>query len=82
LQHALAGGGYTSSSGTSFAVPFAAIAAARLRLLQPAEDARQVLSKTAEDLGVPGRDEIYGYGLLRLAPVSPTLQVSLATNDK
>jgi DNA-binding ferritin-like protein len=82
LQHALAGGGYTSSSGTSFAVPFAAIAAARVRLLQPTQDARQVLSQTAEDIGLPGRDDIYGYGLLRLAPLSPALQVSLTTNGK
>ncbi len=65
LLHAKAGGGYTVSSGTSFAVPFAATAAARLRQLQPAANALELLYDSAEDLGPPGRDEIYGYGLLR-----------------
>lgn len=66
LMHADAeGGGYTTSSGTSFAVPFAATAAARLRHLAPSADIRELLIRSAEDLGPPGRDEIYGYGLLR-----------------
>jgi hypothetical protein len=55
-----------ASSGTSFAVPFAAAAAARLKFLRPADHARQLISDTAEDLGEPGRDEVYGFGLLRL----------------
>ena len=71
LLHAEAGGGYVASSGTSFAVPFAATAAARIRQLQPDEDALEILYQNAEDLGAPGRDEIYGYGLLRPnAPVT------------
>ncbi len=65
LLHARAGGGYAASSGTSFAVPFAATAAARLRQSQPDENALELLYSSAEDLGPPGRDEIYGYGLLR-----------------
>jgi hypothetical protein len=65
LLHARAGGGYAASSGTSFAVPFAAAAAARLRQSQPGENAIELLYSSAEDLGPPGRDEIYGYGLLR-----------------
>ncbi|MEP6390432.1 MAG: S8 family serine peptidase [Halioglobus sp.] len=64
LLHANAGGGFVASSGTSFAVPFAAIAAARLRHLQPYTDARAQLFASAVDLGPPGRDSIYGYGLL------------------
>jgi len=64
LLHANAGGGFVASSGTSFAVPFAAIAAARLRHLQPYTDARAQLFASAVDLGAPGRDDIYGYGLL------------------
>lgn len=64
IRHAKAGGGFVSSSGTSFAVPFAATAAARLRKLQPATDVREQLFASAIDLGRPGRDEIYGYGLL------------------
>ena len=67
VRHARTGGGYASSSGTSFAVPFAATAVARLRQLQPADDALELLCRTAEDLGPPGRDSIYGFGLLRPA---------------
>ena len=65
LLHARAGGGYSASSGTSFAVPFATAAAARLRYVHPEETNLDVLYKSAQDLGPPGRDEIYGYGLLR-----------------
>jgi subtilisin family serine protease len=66
LLHARAGGGYAASSGTSFAVPFAAAAAASLRSAQPGADVMALLYQSAEDLGPPGRDEIYGYGLLRV----------------
>ena len=66
LLHARAGGGYASSSGTSFAVPFAATAAARMLKLHPGEDAMALLYESAEDLGPAGRDNIYGYGLLHL----------------
>ena len=69
VLHAKAGGGYSASSGTSFAVPFATTAAARLKHQQPGQDALQQLFQSAEDIGPPGRDEIYGYGLLR--PTSP-----------
>ncbi len=66
LLHARAGGGYTSSSGTSFAVPFAATAAARLVKLHPGDDVMASLYASAEDRGPLGRDDIYGYGLLHL----------------
>lgn len=64
LVHADAEGGYATSSGTSFAVPFAATAAARLRHSMPDGDIRELLIRSAEDLGPPGYDEIYGHGLL------------------
>jgi len=67
MRHARAGGGYASSSGTSFAVPFAATAVARLRQVDPSENPVDVLRRSAEDLGPPGWDDIYGYGLLRPA---------------
>jgi hypothetical protein len=67
LRHAKSGGGFAASSGTSFAVPFASAAVARLRQLQPGEDALELLCRSAEDLGPPGRDSIYGFGLLRPA---------------
>jgi len=65
LLHARAGGGYASSSGTSFAVPFAATAAARMLKLHPGEDTMALLYQSAEDLGPAGRDDIYGYGLIQ-----------------
>jgi hypothetical protein len=65
MRHARAGGGYAASSGTSFAVPFATTAVARLRALQPGSDVLAMLYGSAQDLGPPGRDSIYGYGLLR-----------------
>jgi len=66
LRHAQSGGGYASSSGTSFAVPFAVTAAARLSRLSPESDIITMLLESAMDLGPPGRDAIYGYGLLTL----------------
>ena len=65
LLHAQAGGGYVASSGTSFAVPFAVTAAANLLSQHPDTDVMTSLYQSAKDLGPPGRDEIYGYGLLR-----------------
>jgi subtilisin family serine protease len=67
LRHARAGGGYAASSGTSFAVPFAVTAAARLSRLRPQDDIITMLLESALDLGPPGRDTIYGYGLLTLS---------------
>ena len=66
LRHAIAGGGYGASSGTSFAVPFAVAAAARQRQLTPNENIIDRLLRDALDLGPPGRDDIYGHGLLTL----------------
>lgn len=66
LRHAQSGGGYAASSGTSFAVPFAVTAAARLGRLQPESDIVSMLLNSATDLGAPGRDSVYGYGLLTL----------------
>jgi hypothetical protein len=54
-------------SGTSFAAPF--VSAALARCLQRADRARsdacvRAMEVKAHDLGPPGRDPIYGYGLL------------------
>lgn len=59
------GGGYAVYSGTSFAAPHVAAAAACVQLAQPGLSAarvRQMLFGYAEDLGAPGRDNAYGYG--------------------
>ncbi len=54
-------------TGTSFAAPFATAAAAALLaadpMLTPAE-VKERIRNTAEDLGDPGRDPVFGWGLL------------------
>ncbi len=65
---AAAGGGEATQSGTSFAVPYVTVAAASLLSRDAALDAAavsQYLSTTARDLGRPGRDPVYGWGLFR-----------------
>jgi len=68
---ALAGSksGKSSLSGTSMAVPQVSGAVALLLQaksdLAPA-DVKRVLLKTADDLGGPGQDNVYGYGALNL----------------
>jgi subtilisin family serine protease len=66
IRHAQAGGGFAASSGTSYAVPFVTVAAARL-LQSTVEPALMLdaLYASARDIGAPGRDQIYGYGQLQ-----------------
>ncbi|MEI5676964.1 MULTISPECIES: autotransporter domain-containing protein [unclassified Mesorhizobium] len=62
-----AGGGYSKEWGTSLAAPFVAGTAALVAQMFPymtMEQVRQVLLGTARDVGAPGVDEIFGYGLL------------------
>ena len=66
LRHALAGGGYTTSSGTSFAVPFVSTVVALLKQEAAGDDVVARLYASALDLGEPGRDDVYGYGLLTI----------------
>lgn len=62
-------------TGTSFAAPFVTAAAARLlqsdAALTPAMVAER-LALTASDLGDPGRDDVYGHGLLTFAAACET----------
>ena len=62
-------GGYATGSGTSYASPIVAGAAAVVKQRNESLDAGQIeaiLEETAEDKGAPGRDEYYGAGLLKL----------------
>jgi serine protease AprX len=68
---ALAGSksGKSSLSGTSMAVPQVSGAVALLLEAKPdlaPADVKRVLLKTADDLGPPGPDNVYGYGALNL----------------
>jgi hypothetical protein len=70
---AAAPGGVAPYSGTSFASPYvAALAAMEYRTLdsENALAARESLRSNALDLGKPGRDEIYGFGLARPRTIS------------
>ena len=56
-------------SGTSFAAPFVTTAAAAWKLSHPQGTPRQVahqLAHEAVDLGKPGKDEIFGWGLVQI----------------
>ncbi len=60
-------GDYAASSGTSFAAPHATGVAALIFSARPALsawDVREILMRSAKDLGAPGFDVEYGYGLL------------------
>lgn len=58
-------------SGTSFAAPFVAASLARLRAAAPEAGIGALLARLAagaEDRGAPGRDAVYGWGILRAPP--------------
>lgn len=60
--------GYAAWSGTSMATPHVAAVAALVWSRNPGwtnGQVRNALQATAEDLGAPGRDDSYGWGLVR-----------------
>jgi hypothetical protein len=73
---------YMQWSGTSMAAPHVAGLAAMVRGLNPtltADQTQAIIQYTAQDLGVPGRDPVFGYGRINVqaavaaaAGVTPT----------
>ena len=62
-------------SGTSFAAPFVTSAAAAVKLSHPDGTPTQVmhhLANSALDLGRPGKDEVFGWGLIQIPDTCPT----------
>lgn len=67
VRGASGGGGTSLYSGTSFAAPFAAaVIALGHNRPDPATATKRVgeLVKAAKDLGTPGRDDVFGHGLI------------------
>ena len=65
-------------SGTSMAAAFVTGAAALLFAAQPsitAAQVRDILQRTATDIGAPGRDTTFGYGLINLVAAFAELDV-------
>jgi subtilisin family serine protease len=61
------GNGFVSRDGTSFAAPLVSGAAAWVWTVRPELDASQlfeVMRRSAQDIGAPGRDDATGFGLL------------------
>lgn len=81
IRSTLDGGGYGVGSGTSFAAPHVSGAAAVVKAAFPGVSGEDVVDRlllTAQDLGDPGVDTIYGRGLLDLeAAMSPVGPVGL-----
>jgi subtilisin family serine protease len=65
-----AGGTYGNMTGTSQASPHVAAGAGMVRSMNPnriaAVGTKSLLFRMAQDLGAPGRDPIYGFGMLQL----------------
>ena len=73
------GGEIVSCTGTSFAAPHITAAAAELKILEPAATAERIytlLRTYANDIGVAGKDNIYGWGI----PILPESYTDLITH--
>src|SRR5690606_28828503 len=69
VRSSIRGGGYGVMSGTSMAAPHVSGAVALLREVDPnltADQVKQLLFDTADDLGTPGEDNTFGAGRINL----------------
>jgi hypothetical protein len=70
IQTAHSKSGRATKSGTSYAVPFVAAAMTMVGSAHPETDIgelRKRLQDSTRDLGAPGRDDTFGYGLVQMA---------------
>ncbi len=77
-------GGQAFWTGTSFAAPFVTATVARDLMKGRARninDGRARLAESARDLGAPGRDPIYGHGLLQVNGCTGTGSPVLSSRD-
>jgi hypothetical protein len=77
-------GGVTRHSGTSFAAPLVSGAIALLHdrwkwLASEPEATSEIIFRSARDLGAPGPDEVYGWGLLDVAASQSPLDFNSMT---
>ena len=73
-------GGYVTSSGNSFAVPFVSAAAAVLLGMDPSlrpAEIMDILAETATDRGREGRDDDYGWGIVNIGAAVEALTARL-----
>ena len=80
INSTLVDGGYGEKSGTSMASPHVAgaaalVIAAGMGMIDPAQ-VREILTTTAEDLGAPGRDTSFGFGLVDVAAAAATAEAA------
>ncbi|MCR8641959.1 S8 family peptidase [Paenibacillus sp. N1-5-1-14] len=71
---------YAALSGTSMASPHVAALAAMIRSINPALhniEVMDMIRSTAQDLGVAGRDPLYGHGIIDVAKAVRAAQMSV-----
>lgn len=71
-------------SGTSFATPFVTAAAAAIKHSNPHWTPDQIvhqLANSAVDLGVAGKDDTFGWGLIQVPPTCQTLPAFIETQS-
>jgi len=78
------GGGYASVSGTSFSSPITAGLGALVLSVNPTLSNRQVvdiITQNADDLGVAGFDQYFGFGRINVARAVAAAKVAVVQSD-